>query len=399
VHIVHLVDKFRDGGVHGGLSTVVAEETHALAARGHRITVVARRFAADVPLRETLDGVEIIRFDSANALDTFRQVRNVVQQTMADHPIDIVHGHMATIDFSATVSLPKGIPVVRSFHGDWPMEVWAEKQDQARGKFTYYKDLLKRALQERIERRSMANARHIVVLSNFSRQYVMQKYKRKSNVISVIAPGIDRKRFYPVEDRQALRRSLGLPELARIILFTGRLIAWKGPQRLIEAFAQIAASHPDAVLVLAGKGNLEPALRAQIAERGLEPRTIFAGFQHERIPLYYAAADVMVVPSTREETFGMVTIEALSSGCPVLGSPYGATPELLNAVDPRLVLGSSEPGAIAASLHRFFAEGLVERLEPKQLHDHVSKCFSWETHSAALILLYERCIAAASSRS
>jgi glycosyltransferase involved in cell wall biosynthesis len=301
---------------------------------------------------------------------------------------------MATIDFAATRSLPASLPVVRTFHGDWPMEAWFEKEDQSRPRLAYLKDQVKRLLQEHVERRSMASAQHIVVLSPFSREYVMRKYQRSADEISVIAPGIDAERFRPATDRRALRRSLGLPEETPLILFVGRLIAWKGPQRVVAAFAQIAASHPEAVLLLVGKGTLEATVHAQVHELGLEARVIFAGFQHERVQHYYAAADVLVVASTREETFGMVTIEALACGAPVIGSPYGATPDLLNAVDPRLVLPNAETSSIAGALDRFFREDWGAHFEARALHDSVERRFRWESHNDALISLYRDLIAA-----
>lgn len=394
MHVIHLLDKFRDGGPHGGLSTVVAQETRALAARGHRVTVVARRYNRAVPLQERLDDVDIVRFDSANPLDTAKRANDIVQREIGQGPVDLVHSHMATVDFAATHSLPTSIPVVRTFHGDWPMEAWFEKEDQSRRRLAYLKDRVKRFLQERVERRSMARAQHIVVLSPFSREYVMRKYKRRADEISVIAPGIDAERFRPAIDRRALRRSLGLPEEAPLILFVGRLIAWKGPQRVVAAFAQFAAAHPDAVLLLVGKGTLEATVQAQVRELGLGARIIFAGFQHERVPQYYAAADVLVVASTREETFGMVTIEALACGSPVIGSPYGATPELLNAIDPRLVLPNAEASSIAEALDRFFREGWGADFEARQLHDSVERRFQWESHNEALFSLYQDLIAA-----
>jgi glycosyltransferase involved in cell wall biosynthesis len=394
MHVIHLVDKFRDGRPHGGLSTVVAQETRAMAARGHRITVVARRYDHAIPLQERLDDIEIVRFDSANPLDTAKQVHNIVRCEIDKGPVNIIHSHMATVDFAATRSLPTSIPVVRTFHGDWPMEVWFEKEDQPRRRLAYLKDSAKRLLQEYVERQSMARAHHIVVLSPFSKEYVMRKYKRRETEISVIAPGIDAERFRPTTDRRALRRSLGLPEEAPLILFAGRLIAWKGPQRILAAFAQIASAHTDAVLLLVGKGTLERSIRAQVCELGLEARVIFAGFQHERMPDYYAAADLLVVASTREETFGMVTIEALACGAPVIGSPYGATPDLLNAIDPRLVLPDAEASSIAGVLDRFFREGWRAGFEAQRLHNSVEQRFRWEGHNEALLSLYQDLITA-----
>ena len=388
MHIVHLLDKFRDGNVHGGLSTVVSEETRQLVARGHRVTVVARRFSENAPLRDEVDGIDIRRFDSANPAETYLRVRGIVQRLLGKSDVDIIHSHLAAVDLAGVRFLRKPVPVVRSFHGDWPIEVWCEKEEADRSKIGFMKDRAKLFLLEPLERLSVRGAKKIHVLSTFSKEYVIRKFGRRAGDITIIPPGIDLQRFQPVEDKQALRRKLGLPPFAQIILFAGRLIAWKGPDRVIAAFAKVALRNPLAVLVIAGGGREEAELRVQAQTLGVEDRVHFVGFQREQLPQYYAAADVVIVASTREETFGMVTAEALACGTPVLGTPFGATAEILGAISFNLLLKGSRVDDIAERLEDFFNGEWRLPLTASLLRDSVISRFSWKAHSDQLVDFY-----------
>ena len=390
MHIVHLLDKFRDGGTHGGLSSVVTEETRHLVERGHKVTVIARRFSENVSLREMVDGVNIMRFDSANPAETFWRVRNIVQGLFVTAPMDVLHSHLAVVDLAAVRFLRKKVPVVRSFHGDWPVEVWSEHKGQARSKAAYAKDRIKLAVHSTIENLSMMRAKRIHVLSTFSKEYVMRKFGRRADDIEVIPPGINVARFTPSVDKTQLRVELGLPRRGQIALFAGRLIAWKGPDRIIAAFAKVAQHNSAAELVIAGGGREEASLRAQAMALGIDDRVHFVGFQNEKLPQYYAAADIVIVASTREETFGMVTAEALACGTPVLGTPFGATPEILGAIDENLVLKSSQIDDIAASLEMFFTGSWEASLRPERLRNSVVDRFSWDRHADRMIRFYEQ---------
>ena len=227
----------------------------------------------------------------------------------------------------------------------------------------------------------MHRAQSVIVLSEFSKKYVMQTFGKSAGDITVIPPGVNIDRFRPVFDTRALRRNLSLPLDAHIVLFAGRLIEWKGVHRLIRAFAELHSRDHDAVLVIAGDGSERMRLEQQVREASLENSVMFVGFQKELLPQYYAAADVLVVASTREETFGMVTAEALASGTPVLGTAFGATPEILRELEPRLIIPTAESADIAARLIDFFFGGWRENLTREKLVASAQARFSWDSHA------------------
>src|SRR5205814_7616551 len=115
---------------------------------------------------------------------------------------------------------------------------------------------------------------------------------------------------------------------------------------------------PDVQLLLGGAGSLREPLEAQARASGLDKHVSFLGFVPEvELPAFYQAADVFVLPTRELEGFGLVTVEALACGTPVLGTRVGATPEILAPLSPSLIFRGLAPETLADDL-----TGLLERL-------------------------------------
>jgi glycosyltransferase involved in cell wall biosynthesis len=124
-----------------------------------------------------------------------------------------------------------------------------------------------------------------------------------------------------------------------------------GVDLLIEAMAAVRARDHTATLVIGGDGPLAPALRAQARRLGLDGAVRFVGFVPEAdLAAYYGAADASVVPTRALEGFGLVTLESLACGTPVIGTPVGATPEVLGALDPALLAEAPTSEALARAI-------------------------------------------------
>jgi len=177
----------------------------------------------------------------------------------------------------------------------------------------------------------------------------------------VIPNGVDKRRFRP-RDKAAARRELALGEQGRLLVTVAHLGPRKGHQETLQALARLG---DDVRLVLVGgdsEGN-ERRLRALTARLGLGARVIFAGRQpYERVPLYFAAADVCVLASHREGCPNVV-LEALASGRPVVATSVGAVPDLITS--PRLgrIVPPREPGALSEAL----AEALSCSWDPEHI--------------------------------
>jgi glycosyltransferase involved in cell wall biosynthesis len=142
----------------------------------------------------------------------------------------------------------------------------------------------------------------------------------------LIPNGVDQARFFP-RDRRDCRRELGLAEDAPLVLVVGHLIERKDPLLALEAFA--CGAPADAHLLFVGTGALHEQLLAEIGRRGLTRRARCVGeVAPEQLALYYGAADLLLLTSTREGRPNVV-LEALACGRPVLATAAGGTAELL----------------------------------------------------------------------
>ena len=151
--------------------------------------------------------------------------------------------------------------------------------------------------------------------------------------ISVIYHGVDTTRFQPQAINQSLRRELGIPTSAHVIGFIGRLAPIKGLEYLIQALHQILPTDPDAYLLLVGPdpGYQEyvASLYRQTANLGLTERVLFLPGRND-IPNVIHTMDLVVLPTIIPEGLGLVILEALASGKPVIATNQGGPIEILS---------------------------------------------------------------------
>jgi glycosyltransferase involved in cell wall biosynthesis len=129
-----------------------------------------------------------------------------------------------------------------------------------------------------------------------------------------------------------------------------------GLDELLRAVAIVRENVPDVLLLIGGSGGLRRGLEAQAAGLGLGGHVRFLGFVPEaRLAAHYQAADFFVLPTRELEGFGLVTVEALACGTPVLGTPVGATPEILGTVGADYIFEGPDARAIARDTAKHLA--------------------------------------------
>ena len=188
-------------------------------------------------------------------------------------------------------------------------------------------------------------------------------------------------------DTGVLRARYGLEPDAPVIGAVTRLFPVKGMRYLVAAFAEIQRQEPRARLMLVGTGPEEEALRAQCDRLGIRDRVIFAGFQR-KVEDYVALFRVSVVPSL-EEGFGLVAIESMALGKPVVASRIDGLMEIIEDRCSGLLVEPADPHAIAAAV--------LELLRDQELHRRLSHAgrsvaqrFSLDRYAGRLTELYEQ---------
>jgi rhamnosyl/mannosyltransferase len=169
--------------------------------------------------------------------------------------------------------------------------------------------------------------------------------------VAVIPHGVDLPRYRTLSAAQdAVAARIRAEAPGPRTLFVGRFVYYKGLDVLIEAMSRCPGT-----LILVGEGPLGGALRRQVAALGLGARVVFAGnVSNEELPAYYHASDVFVLPSVAEsETYGLVQIEAMASGVPVVSTNLPTGVPWVNQVGVTgVVVPPRDPRALADALTR-----------------------------------------------
>jgi glycosyltransferase involved in cell wall biosynthesis len=139
------------------------------------------------------------------------------------------------------------------------------------------------------------------------------------------------------------------------VLYVGRVertSRWKGLHVLVDSLPLLREIVPDARLEVVGDGDDVPALQARAARLGVGDLIDWHGpVEHDRLPHFYRRAGVTVLPSlTESESFGMTLVEAMASGCPVVGSAVGGIPFVIRDNVDGLLVAPGDPSALAEAL-------------------------------------------------
>ena len=184
----------------------------------------------------------------------------------------------------------------------------------------------------------------------------------------------------------AVRQAHGIPDGATVVGAVSRFFPVKGIHHLVDAFPGVLRARPDAWLLLVGRGPEESALRGQAASLGIAGRVIFAGFQRDSAA-YAGSFDVAVVPSL-EEGFGLVAVEAMALGIPVVASRVDGLVEVIADERSGLLVPPADPEAIAAAVLRVLGDpDLRSRLAEGGRSE--SARFALERYTGRLTELYQ----------
>ena len=177
-----------------------------------------------------------------------------------------------------------------------------------------------------IERRGMQEADRVITVSQLTKQIVIEKYGIAPEKVEVVHNGIERTDFRPLpSDLDALKRNG-----KKIVLFHGRITLQKGPDYFVRTAKRVLEYYPDAVFIVSGIGDMLPQMLCETVALGISDKVFFVGaLWDEERDRVYQAADVVVMPSV-SEPFGIVPLEALVNGAPVLISKQSGVSEVLS---------------------------------------------------------------------
>jgi glycosyltransferase involved in cell wall biosynthesis len=291
-----------------GTGNVCFHNAVELARLGHRVTVYTAAGPSAEPAEDP-DGIAVrrlpavIRFGNAPLLPGLLGIRDE----------DILHLHLPFI-FGAelvwAVSRLRNIPLVVTYHNDL---IGVGFRRVLFGAYTFLSVGAVLNAARKIAVVSEDHARHCAQAPLFSR--------RERDVVE-IPNGVDTRLFRPDAGGADIRRRHGIPVADAVVLFVAALDRahhYKGLETLFQSFSIIPQGNTR--LMIVGEGELKDHYRLRAAQLGIGDRTTFAGsVSTADLPLYYNAADIFVLPSHVLESFGMVLVEAMACGKPVIAS-------------------------------------------------------------------------------
>ena len=324
-----------------GVSTSIQTLRHGLREAGHDSLLVAPDYpgAPGDPTIQRVAGWAVPR-DPEDRLMRLRALAGALER-LSSRDIDVVHIHTPFLAHRAGVRWARrhGVPVVETYHTLFE------------GYFHHYLPWLPRAwlalLARRISRRQCDQVGAVIAPSTAMRDKLREYVVAAP--IQVIPTGLPLEDFQD-GDGEAFRRRHDIPLNKSLLLYVGRVAHEKNIGFLISTLTHLRNVHPDAMLLIAGEGPALPALKAQAAAQGLAGQVRFLGYLQRGAPLHdcYRAADVFVFAS-RTETQGLVLLEAMALGIPVVAQAHLGTADVLREGQGALI-APDDPAAFAKKI-------------------------------------------------
>jgi glycosyltransferase involved in cell wall biosynthesis len=373
----------------GGEPRIVHDEATELRRRRDDVWVLARGKLGQ-PEYEINNGIHLLRYVPAKVAP-WNPARSSGHQeaakaVLARHlsQVDAIHGHSPLSYLAALDTYGNSVHSSYTIHSPARMEmaiVW--KNSGLLRRITAPAGL---AAINRMEEACLRRSGVITALSQYTIDCIARIHGEKLARTVRLLPGwVDTSQYVPVENREQAKRQLGWPTDIPVLFTLRRLSPRMGLDLLLDASCRLRNEGIRFHLMVGGSGPLRSKLEEQSKTLGLSNAVTFMGqISDEKLPLAYAACDAFVLPTAALECFGLIALEALSAGRPVLATPVGAIPEIIGKFDPSWLSQSAAVDDIADLLRRFF-EGRLAVHSPAQLHELAHRHYSRDSLVPAYI--------------
>jgi D-inositol-3-phosphate glycosyltransferase len=240
--------------------------------------------------------------------------------------------------------------------------------------------------------KELVNTCHrILAPTDREKDSLVRYYGVSGEKIGIVPCGVNLDLFQP-QEKQATRRQLGFDPDDIILLYVGRFEPLKGIDRLLEAVSHLKDHQRLRLVLVGGDGDEAPEsqfLRQKAINLGIEDKVLFAGrIEQEYLPPYYSSADVLVI-SSHYESFGLVGLEALACGRPVVSTPVGAMESLINQSQAGHVVSDTLPRSLAKGIQSIITNSTPQQAD--EIRESVLD-YSWSNVAAAILEEYETAI-------
>jgi glycosyltransferase involved in cell wall biosynthesis len=308
-----------------------------------------------------VNGLTLVSFGTQDKslLRKFFDQRRIIGKYL-NTGVDLVVSHCTPSLFPSLPDL-RGKPLICHFHGPRYLERTLEGAKAVSVQVSKF-----------VEHKVYRRADHVIALSSYMKRVIVETYGLPEERVSIVPGGVNLHHFKQFLSRADARERLELSQERPIVVTVRRLEQRMGLHNLIEAMREVVRAYPDVLLMIVGKGSLRTELAQHIESCSLTSNVRLAGgVSDPMLRLLYRAANFSIVPTTAYEGFGLILVESLACGTPVLGTPQGAIPEVLGPLSESLILESAAP--------QHLGEGMLEALRGKRVLPSSEQC---ETYAA-----------------
>jgi D-inositol-3-phosphate glycosyltransferase len=391
----------------GGMNVYVRDLTRELGRQGIHVDVFTRSQDEHVPhiVHELGYGNRVVHIpagpeepksksDIAKYIPDFAEgIKKFAEEKGVTY--DVIHSHywMSGLAAEALSDAWGGTPIVHMFHtlGEMKNRV-ARSEDEKAG-------------EDRLngERQVLRRANRIVVATLAELTQLRFLYRTDVQKLVVIPPGVDTSHFYSIPADEA-KQFIGLKPENRMILFVGRIEPLKGVDTLIQAMSCLdlsltSASHPVHLAIIGGEPHADPKdmsaemsrLQKMCDDLCMCSMVLFLGKRaQDTLPYYYSAAEVLVMPSLYE-SFGMVALEAMACGTPVIASEVGGLGYLVQDGETGYTIPDSDPEALCDRLTKILGNADMRNQMGRNAAEYAFD-YAWEKIAIQIVEVYKELI-------
>jgi D-inositol-3-phosphate glycosyltransferase len=373
----------------GGMSVYIRELSQELGRAGHRVDIYTCA-------KDGMNGTEQFLSENVRLIHLgLRNNRHVTKSTLVEHlpevfrsfegfiqsnPVfyDIIHSHYWISAWVGRLAQERWyVPHVMMFHTTGIAKRIACSQEREPS----IRLITEKKLAHACDRIFAPTVREKDLLARY--------YSVPGEKIGIVPCGVNLERFRPVT-RELARRELGLQDIQSLVLYVGRFAPVKGIQRLLAAAGHLRSYQGLRFMIIGGDGPQAHTFAelSRFARRAsVEGMVRFQGrVEHNLLPLYYSAADVLVLPSYYE-SFGLVALESLACGTPVIATRVGAMDTLIQDGRTGFLLDTPSPYSLALTIKKCIMDSSNGSLSREDIRNHVLS-YGWSNIASNVVEEY-----------
>jgi glycosyltransferase involved in cell wall biosynthesis len=371
----------------GGIARHCEGLAKAQVKQGHDVHLFTLDFPGS-PEYEEMDGIKVYRASTElghpNFLTWVLLFNHFLSKKMADITekvdFDVMHVHDWLAGFSG---------ITFKHYTKKPMVLTVHSTEVGRAQGLHSADSFSI---NGIEWWATYEADRVIVCSHSMKDEICNHFNLPSKKVDVIPNAIDAEVYQIPVDRGEVRQRYGVGWGEKLVLCVGRLVPQKGIEYFIRAIPQIARQHPEAKYVIVGEGWSRDILEAEARASGHADKIQFTGFASDKEVInLMTSADVLVVPSIYEP-FGIVALEGMATGVPVVASQVGGLAEVIDHEKTGIFVYPRSPDSIAWGIGKILSDPDHGKWLAKNAKEKLHKAYSWEAVAMKTVEVYKKVV-------